>query len=175
MLTVEICIPNDILLQQQTFREIIKRKLTDSVEVWPYSTSESFAPIKVITPTSTGQIADVQTAAVAALADAPAVAGWLVKEIRHAIKNQTNDQPLPPGSRPLYIKTRHPHVQHLLVSPLQFEAVPHEDISQTKNVFYATQAALKEAQRLGFHRIALPVIDSRHVVQILDAITYIYT
>lgn len=168
MLTVELCIPNDILLQQQTFREIIKRKLTDSVEVWPYNTAESFAPIKVITPTSTGQIADVQTAAVAALAGAE----WLAKEIRHAIKNQTNDQPLPPGSRPLYIKTRHPHVQHLLVAPYQFEAEPHEDIGQTKNVFYATQAAIKEAQKLGFHRIALPVLDAKHISQMLDGILY---
>lgn len=165
-LQIELCIPNDILLQQQTTREIIKRGLADSVEVWPYSVAESFAPIKVITPTGSGQVADTQTAAVAGLVDTAHQLGWLAKEIRHAIK----DKPLAPGTKPLYIKTQHPHVKHLLVSPLQFEAAPHEDISQTKNVFYATKAALQEAQKLGFHRIALPVTDARHVGQMLDAI-----
>ena len=154
---IELCIPNDLNLQKETSREIIKRNLADQVEVWPYSVAESFAQIKVIHPTSTGEITDTQTASVAALAGA--------KEIHHAIKNQ----PLPPGSTPIYIKTRHPHVQHLLVSPVKWE--PNEDISQTKNVFYAIKAAIQEAQKLGFYRIALPVTDARHVAQMLDAIT----
>jgi O-acetyl-ADP-ribose deacetylase (regulator of RNase III) len=93
-------------------------------------------------------------------------ANWLAKEILHAMKDQT----LAPGSRPPHIKTRHAHIQHLLVTPYQFEAAPHEDISQTKNVFYATKAALQEAQRLGYRRIALPVLDATHVGQMLDAI-----
>ena len=170
-LHVELCIPNDILLQQSTFREIIKRKLSDNVEVWPYSVAESFAPLKVIHTTSTGQITDTQAAAIAALADMAHQPNWLAKEIKHAIKNQTNGLfILAPGSRPPHIKTRHAHAQHLLVSPYQFEAMPHEDISQTKNVYYAVKAALKEAQKLGFHRIALPLLDARHVEQILEAI-----
>ena len=164
ILHVELCIPNDLNLQKETARDIIKRGLTDSVEVWPYSVAESFAPIKVITPTATGQISDVQTAAVAALADMAHQQGWLAKEL----KNQHNVSTLAPGSKPLYIKTQHPHVKHLLVTPYQWE--PHEDISQTKNIFYATKAALQEAQKLGFHRIALPVTDARHVGQMLDAI-----
>jgi len=166
ILHVEFCIVNDLTLQKETARDIIKRGLADWVEVWPYATAESFAPIKVITPTATGEIADVQTATIAALADSSAGIGWLAKEIKHAMKNQT----WAPGSKPLYIKSQHPHVKHLLVSPLQWEAAPHEDIDQTKNVFYATKAAIQEAQRLGFHRIALPVTDAQHIGQMLDAI-----
>jgi hypothetical protein len=162
ILHVELCIANDLTLQKETARNIIKRGLADWVEVWPYATAESFAPVKVITPTATGEIADVQTATIAALFSK----GWLEKEIKHAIKNQT----LPPGSTPILIKTKHQHAHTLLVSPLQWEAAPHEDISQTKNVFYATKAAIQEAQRLGFHRIALPVTDARNIGQMLDAI-----
>lgn len=166
---VELCIPNDKALQTQTFREIIKRKLSDSVEVWPYTVAESFAPLKVITPTAMGDITDVQTAAVAALADSPAGAGqpnWLAKEIKHAIKNKTNGHMLPPGSKPILIKTKHPHVNTLLVSSFQY------DVSQLepKSIYYAVQAVLKEAQRLGYHRIALPVLDAQYIHQILDAV-----
>ncbi len=167
---VELCIPNDILLQESTWRKIIHKKLSDSVEVWPYSVAESFAPVKVITPTGTGQIVDVQTAAVAAVADMAHQANWLSKELKHAIKNKTNNNPLPPGSAPLLIKTKHQHAHTLLVMPLQHEAEPHEDITKTKNVYYAVRATLKEAQRLGYHRIALPVLDAEHVDQILEAI-----
>lgn len=167
---VELCIPNDILLQQNTWRKILKQNLSDSVEVWPYSVAESFAPVKVITPTATGQIADVQAAAVAAVADTAHQPNWLSKEIIHAIKNKTNGNPLPPGSSPLLIKTKHQHAHTLLVMPLQHEAEPHEDITKTKNVYYAVRATLKEAQRLGYHRIALPLLDAKHVDQILVAI-----
>ncbi len=166
---VELCIPNDKELQKRVWHEIIKRGLSDSVEVWPYSVAESFAPVKVITPTATGDIADAQTATVAALADAPAGAGqlnWLAKEIKHAIKNKTNGYPLPPGSQPILIKTKHPHVNTLLVSPFLYDSKQHD----TNGVYYAVQAVLKEAQRLGYHRIALPVLDKQHIDQILEAI-----
>jgi hypothetical protein len=171
---VELCIPNDILLQQSTWRKIIHKNLSDSVEVWPYSVAESFASVKVITPTATGQIADVQTAAVAAVADMAHQPNWLSKEIIHAIKNKTGGNPLPPGSPPLLIKTKHQHAHTLLVMPLQYEAEPHEEITKTKNVFYAIKATMKEAQRLGYHRIALPVLDAQHVDQILATIFSYY-
>jgi uncharacterized protein with NAD-binding domain and iron-sulfur cluster len=162
---IELCIPNDKELQKQVWHEIIKRKLSDSVEVWPYSVAESFAPIKVIHPTSTGEITDVQTAAVAALVDTAYQQNWLAKEIKHAIKNKTNGYSLPPGSQPILIKTKHPHVNTLLVAPFQYDASQLEP----KSVYYAVQAVLKEAQKLGFHRVALPV-EERYVGQQLDAI-----
>jgi hypothetical protein len=167
MLTVELCIPNDETLQKQVWHEILKRNLSDSVEVWPYSVAESFAPVKVITPTASGQIADVQTAAVAAIADSATQPNWLAKEIKHAIKNKTGGNPLPPGSPPLIIKTNHQHAHTLLVSIFQWEA---SQPTEPKNVFYATQAVIKEAQRLGYHRIALPLLDAKHVEEILNAI-----
>ena len=183
-LHIELCIPNDKELQKQVWHEIIKRKLSDSVEVWPYSVAESFASIKVIHPTSTGEITDIQTAEVAALADTVHQPMWLAKEIKHAIKNKTNGYPLPPGSQPILIKTKHPHVNTLLVSPFHWNGLLsapasleafspfHYNPSQLepKSVYYAVQAALKEAQKLGFHRVALPVLDARHVGQILEAI-----
>ena len=174
---VELCIPNDETLQKEVWHEILKRNLSDSVEVWPYATIESFAPVKVITPTATGDIIDPQTAAIAALFSK----GWLAKEIKHAIKNQT----LPPGSTPILIKTNHHPAHTLLVSSLQWgEALSDPSLLgaisplqwganeqiETKNVFYAVRSTLKEAQRLGFHRIALPVTDVRHIGQMLDAI-----
>jgi hypothetical protein len=156
---VELCIPNDQPLQKQVWHEILKHNLSDSVEVWPYATAESFAPVKVITPTALGDIIDPQTAAIAALVGKE----WLTKEIKHAIKTQ----PLPPGSTPIQIKTNHQHAHTLLVSPVQWEA---NEKTEPKNVFYAVRATLKEAQRLGYHRIALPLLDATHVGQILDAI-----
>ncbi len=168
LIHVELCIPNDILLQQSTWRKILHKNLSDTVEVWPYATIESFAPVKVITPTATGQIADVQTAAVAAVADTAHQPNWLSKELKHTIKNKTNGNPLPPGSPPLLIKTKHQHAHTLLVSVWKMDA---SDTIDPKNVYYAVRSTLKEALRLGYHRIALPVLDEQHIDQILDAIT----
>jgi hypothetical protein len=124
--------------------------------------------VKVITPTSLGDIIDPQTAAIAAVVDSSAGEGWLAKEIKHTIKNKTGGDPLPPGSTPIQIKTKHQHAHTLLVSIFQWG--DSEPPAVPKNVFYAVRATLKEAQRLGFHRIALPLLDPRHVEYILDAI-----